>query len=315
MTDDKIKKYFLGELTETEANGFEEDFAQNAELTEQAKLVESEIIDAYLRDEFSESERLLFEANYLTTEARREKLRFAQIFLSSFKQQSKAVIEKKSIWLTIFSRHQFPRLVFAGIVTILLLGGFIFVLLNRQDKPEFARQQNTNQTPTPKNDNQNNPPISNTNIINQNLNANSVSANATNQNSADTKKPTPTPAIKTTPTPKTIEQSAPTLASFVLFPGTLRSEGEQFIKVLANTNKINLRLKLPKDANKYQTYTATIKTADGETVFTSPNLKSLNLTLPAIKLENRTYIIFLEGQNAQNQPAESITEYTFSVRR
>jgi len=54
--------------------------------------------------------------------------------------------------------------------------------------------------------------------------------------------------------------------------------------------------------------------ADGETVFTSPNLKSLNFILPAKKLENRTYIIFLEGQNAQN-PAESVTEYSFRVRR
>ena len=97
-------------------------------------------------------------------------------------------------------------------------------------------------------------------------------------------------------------------------PGTLRSEGEQFIKVSPKTDKINLRLTLPKDAAQYQTYRAILKTADGDTVFTEPNLKSLNLALAAGKLRNQTYMVFLEGQNAQN-PAESVAEYTFRIRR
>ena len=309
MTDDKIKKYFLGELSETEAEGFEENCAQSAELTEQTQLVESELIDAYLREELSAADKKLFESNYLITETRLEKLKFAKAFLNNFKTQT--IIEPKvSLWQSLFSSLQL-RLAFAGIISLLLLGGFIFVLLNLQKSGEIVQQQNTSQTPTPKIENQNNQPVLNS--ANQNLNTNLALPNRNVQNNANTNKPTPPPEIKPTPTPETVE-SAPALASFVLVPGTLRSEGEQFIKIPSKTAKVTLSLNLPKDAGKYQTYKATIQTADGDTIFTASNLKTLNLTLSADKLENRTYIIFVEGTNAQNSP-ETIAEYTFKVRR
>ncbi len=151
MNDDKIKKYFLGELDETELFDFEFNIAQKAELTEQAQLVESELIDAYLRDGLSQSERNLFENNYLITEARREKLKFAENFLNSFKTQT--VNEPQvSIWQTIFGSFQM-RLAFAGLLTLLLLGGFIFVLQNWQKNIDVVEQ--ITPTPTPVIENKN----------------------------------------------------------------------------------------------------------------------------------------------------------------
>jgi len=44
-----------------------------------------------------------------------------------------------------------------------------------------------------------------------------------------------------------------------------------------------------------------------------PNVRSLNLRLPAKNLEDRTYIIFLEGLTASG--SEPVAEYTFRVRR
>lgn len=304
MNEEKLKKYFLGKLSETENESSEEEIAVSAELTEEAQIVESELVDDYLRGNFSASDRQLFEAIYLTTEVRREKLLLAKSLWKVANEQKinefVAIKTPNSLW-QIWNAW---RVAFIGFATLLLLGAFVFFWLNSRSKEEIVKQQNTNQSPTPKAENQNVQPIENANFVNKNVN---ISPNL-NKNIS----PTPTP--KTTPTPKPSEQSAPTLASFTLLPGTLRDEGEQFIKIVPNTNKINLRLNLPKDASKYQTYTATIKTADGKTIFTAPNLKSLNLILPAEKLENRTYIIFLEGKTAEN-PAESITEYTFRVRR
>ena len=307
MTDEQIKKYFLGELSEAES--FEEICAQDAELTEQAQIIESELIDAYLRGELSAAERKSFENNYLITGLRREKLKFAKEFLNSFKEVPSEVKPQISYLQVLLGGFR-PRLVFAGLLTILLFGGFVLVWLNWQKKIEIAEQTTPTFTPipTPKVENQNVQPIENVIINNQKTNV------STNLNTQPNKNVSPTPQIKTTQTPKPTEPSAPTLASFTLLPGTLRSEGEQFIKIAPNVGKVNLRLRLPKEANKYETYTATIKTADGETVATFSNTKFLNLNFSANKLEKRTYIIFLEGQNTPN-PAESIAEYTFRVRR
>ena len=307
LNEEKLKKYFLGKLSEAENERFEEEIAVSEELSEQAHIVESELLDDYLRDTLAASDRKLFEAIYLTTEARREKLRLTNsLWKVANEQEINEIIAKtpNSVW----QNWNAWRVAFAGFAAILLVGAFAFLWLNSRGKEEIVRQESTNQSPTPKAANRNIQPIENTNLVNQNANI------STNSNSLKNKNASPTPTPKTTPTPKPVEPSAPTVASFVLLPGTLRDDGEQFIKIAPNTNKINLRLNLPKDATKYQTYIAVIKTAEGETVFTSPNLKSLNLTLPAKKLENRTYIIFLEGQNAPNTP-ESVAEYSFRVRR
>ena len=78
VTDQKLKAYFLGSLAAAEAERLEEELAANAELTEQAQIVEAELADEYLRGNLSAAQCRSFEENYLTTSARREKLRLAE---------------------------------------------------------------------------------------------------------------------------------------------------------------------------------------------------------------------------------------------
>ena len=114
--------------------------------------------------------------------------------------------------------------------------------------------------------------------------------------------------------PRPLKLNPITFATFILRPGTLRSEGEQGIKLSADIKTVSFKLQLPPDAAKYEKFSATLKTADGETVTNVANINSLNLNLPAGKLQSRTYILTLDGENAGN-PSESVTEYTFRVRR
>ncbi len=304
MNEEKLKHYFLGKLPEAGNNLFEEEIALDEKLTEAAQIAESELIDDYLRGNLSASDRELFGAIYLTTELRREKLLLAKSLWRVANEQKVSEIVAAETSLSFWQIWNAWRISFAGAAAILLIGAFVFLWLNSRDKVEIVQRQNSNQSPILAIEKPNTQPIENVNSVNRNVNKSNLQQN---------KNVAPTPAPKTTPTPP-MKQSAPTLASFTLLPGTLRDEGEQFIKIAPTAQKINLRLNLPKDAAKYQTYSAVLKTADGEIVFTAPNLKSLNLTLPAKKLENRTYIIFLEGQKAQNTP-ESVAEYTFRVRR
>jgi hypothetical protein len=77
---------------------------------------------------------------------------------------------------------------------------------------------------------------------------------------------------------------------------------------------VSLLFNLPRESDVYPFYRATVKTADGETVYSSGRLSALNIVLPAEKLKNGTYVVFLEGEKGQNA-SESITEYTFRVSR
>ncbi len=317
ISDQKLKSYFLGALAVEEAERLEEQCAADAELTEQANIVESELADDYLRGNLSADERRFFEENYLTTDARREKLRLAGN-LWKVANENRLTDEKSapSFWEKLSANYR--TLAFGGLAAAIIFGAFGLLWLNSNKNPEIARQENINQAINSEVQNQLTEALQNANVVNQSLDIgvkysnNNVNSAERNSQKNTAPKPTATPEIKSTPKP--IEPPAPTLATFTLFPGTLRSEGEQSIKISPNTTKINLRLTLPKDAAKYKNYRATLKTADGETVFTSPNLKSLNLSTSAGKIANGTYIVFLEGRNAQN-PAESIAEYTFRVSR
>lgn len=86
MTDERIIAYLLEELPEAESEQFEDEcFAQESWPT-QINLVEEDLIDAYLRDELPPEQRQHFEQNYLTTEARHERVLMAAALLRHFEE-------------------------------------------------------------------------------------------------------------------------------------------------------------------------------------------------------------------------------------
>lgn len=81
MTDELIIAYLLEELTVEERERFEEDcFAQDI-WPVQISLCEEDLIDFYLREELSPEQRQRFEQNYMTTEARQERVLIAAALL------------------------------------------------------------------------------------------------------------------------------------------------------------------------------------------------------------------------------------------
>lgn len=312
MTDDqKLKSYFLGTLAAGDAERLEEECAAAAELSEQAAVVESELTDDYLRGVLSAAEKRLFEGNYLTTDARREKLTAARNLWKIAAERQTTEAFAPSFRQTLFAYRRI--LAFGGLAAV-LLGGFVLARLNFNKDQEIVKRENTAQPLKTNAESQNSetPPIATNTDVDANAKTNS--ANFHFQKSENTAAPRPTAAPEGRAEPR--HSTAPKLAAvFTLLPGTLRSEGEQFIKISPNVKKINLRLTAPKDAAKYRIYRAVLQTADGETVVTAPNLTSARVSLPAAKLENQTYLVLLEGQNSPEQPAESIAEYTFRVRR
>src|SRR5437763_8489164 len=81
MIDERIIAYLLKELPEEELERFEDECFGQESWPAQLDLVEEDLIDAYLRDELTRKRRQRFELNYLTTEARRGRVRMTAAFL------------------------------------------------------------------------------------------------------------------------------------------------------------------------------------------------------------------------------------------
>jgi len=81
MTDERITAYLLQELTEDEAERFEEECFAHEKWPAELESVEADLIDAYLQERLTPDQRRRFEENYLTTVARKERVLVAQSFL------------------------------------------------------------------------------------------------------------------------------------------------------------------------------------------------------------------------------------------
>lgn len=316
MTEETIRKYFLGEMSEAEAEHLEESLIYDKNLFRQAEIIENEIIDDYLQKRLSKSEQHSFEKNYPITKSRQEKIRSAESFFHLLKEtppEGFAAETEKNFWQSFFEAYPFFKTFAFGVGAVVVLAAVIIgIWLNRQNNQEIASQPDVNQSPTSANENN-----VNRNIQNHGSNLGNTSNVKPDKSPEEPVKPpkaAPSPDAKPSSPTKIEEKAKPIFASFTLLPGTLRAGGEQTIKISSQTNKVILRLDLPENAVKYQTYRATIKTADGETVFTSSNLTSLNLIIPADKFRKETYIVFLEGISA-SKFAESVAEYTFRANR
>jgi hypothetical protein len=81
MTDERIINYLLKELPEEELEQFEDECFAQERWPSHLNLVEDDLIDDYLRDELPPERRRRFERNYLTTEARRQRVARAAALL------------------------------------------------------------------------------------------------------------------------------------------------------------------------------------------------------------------------------------------
>jgi methionine-rich copper-binding protein CopC len=81
MTDKRIIAYLLEELPEDDLERFEDECLAQESWPAQISLVEEDLIDAYLRNELTLDRRQHFERNYLTTQARQERVSMAAALL------------------------------------------------------------------------------------------------------------------------------------------------------------------------------------------------------------------------------------------
>lgn len=77
----RVASYLLGQMPEEESERFEDECFAQKSWPSQIKLVEDDLIDAYLHKELPPEQRRLFEQNYLTTKGRQERVKVAAALL------------------------------------------------------------------------------------------------------------------------------------------------------------------------------------------------------------------------------------------
>jgi methionine-rich copper-binding protein CopC len=147
MTDERIIAYLLEELPEEESEQFEDEcFAQDS-WPVQLNHVEEDLIDAYLRDELTLERRQRFERNYLTTEARQERVRMAAALLRHVDEyHARAQVNPQSApveeltWTNrwhAFWRHQTRTLSAAAALALTaLIVGALWFYVSRNGSPQ-----------------------------------------------------------------------------------------------------------------------------------------------------------------------------------
>jgi hypothetical protein len=76
-----VVSYLLGQMSEAESERFEDECFAQRTWPSHIELVEEDLVDAYLHEELPPGQRELFERNYLTTEARQERVKTAAALL------------------------------------------------------------------------------------------------------------------------------------------------------------------------------------------------------------------------------------------
>jgi len=100
MTDEHIIAYLLQELSEDEAERFEEQCFAQKEWPADIDSAEQELIDAYLRNELTKDRHRRFEEKYLITDARKARVLTAQSFLEVLCPPQKTTLKEKlkALW-------------------------------------------------------------------------------------------------------------------------------------------------------------------------------------------------------------------------
>lgn len=296
-----VVRYLLGDLPEEALIQVEDRAFSDQEYLRLIEAVETDLIDAYVRNQLSADERRQFEGRFLASVERRKKLEFAQAWsrvadeAKAAPQDSRAADrqEARRSWREMFAFLRGPAPAFAmAAVAVLLVGVSVWQaaqsskLRSRVGELEAERSTQQQREQTLKN----------------NLDAERARVDELSSQ---------------------LQHGSPAMvATLTLLPGSLRDASVRpEIRIAPSAQIARLEIQLvPKD--KYPQYRAELRTQRGDEVLTRNNLheqpgrggRSVLLEIPASAIGSGEYELTLQGKVAPEQ-FEDLAYYRFSVRR
>jgi hypothetical protein len=313
VTDDLMMRYLLGDISDEERVRLEEHYFADDGVFEQLSAFEDELIDDYIRGELAEPQRKQFELHFLNSAERRRKLAFAKSFTRYLSNVPTATAAAKQAawgqkitdWFGL--RSTTARWAFAAAFAAVVFGGAWLLRENWWLRTQL-REMQAQQTELRHRD---------------------------DQLSRQLAQPM-APAIEGPSEPKLAQLQPPSLpiVALTLTPGVLRSGAEQK-KLIMPPEPSLVRLRLDIEGQSYESYLATLETAEGRRVWSQGGLRTISegkvrvvvLELPSRLLGNQDYIVELRGvrsgalqanqppKEAQHLVSVEIATYSFRVAK
>ena len=301
---ERMARYLLGDLSETEQMAVEQEYFADPEKFEEVWAAENDIVDRYLRGRLSRGEREMFERNYLQSPKHRERVAVARKLLEAADRQvaesGRAIVPAPSGLMEALKALITPRFLAPTAAFLLLLSILSWIMIERSRLNEElgkTRAQLSDQQARERE------------IERQLAAEREQGVQLKSQLDSLLEKIAQMPSL-----------TPPSILSFILKPGgPTRTPGEpqHQITIPRETDLVKLQMKVEKgDSRRFQ---ANIRAVGGPQVWRSqqalkPRSGEVTVTVPANKLPVEDYFLTLSVTTPTGE-TEVINTYTFRVMR
>jgi hypothetical protein len=290
----ELIRYLLRELPEDQVEEIEQRYFTNEDSFDELRRVEADLIDSYVAGELESDQRKKFEQLYLSMSEGRKRVQFAEALRAKASE-----LPKPSTGFKKWSAAQ----LLAAVLAIFAIAGawMIWELVHLRSENQSA-QKKIQQLQKQSDDLQKQ---SAAKI--QELNKELDSARM----GEDIQPPEPIHGAR---------PPQPTFLAVLMTPGLARgSSGMQTISVDKGLNFVRFELKLDRDP--FPGYRVSLQTADGEELWNlgllkpmmTPSGKTVKFDLPAGRLDQRDYVLLLQGRSGAK--FENVSAYPFRVKK
>jgi hypothetical protein len=281
----RMLDYLLDRLPEPEREDFERRYFAEEPLFEQITSFEDELIDRFLASALSEEDHRQFTARYMRIPHLRKKVEFARALKGAAKSvaaatSSRRVVSRRS-WgdfLQFGSRFNLGVAITVALVASVGLAWMISANGQLETRLRAANEE----------------------LSRQRVLAQRLSAELNKRESG-----------------RSMETAKPLTVAFVLLPGAVRDSGESTrLLISRQVELVKLTIELARAA-EYKTCRAVLRTAEMEQVWSEnvrPDIRALELNLPARLIPSGDYILSVEGTTPGGE-VEAQPSYTFRVVR
>ncbi len=314
LSEQNIRRYLLGELTEHEQVEIEDRAFEDQRVLQQILAVEQDLIDDYVSGDIPEENLHRFQSHFLASAERKKKVTFAKTLAAVVNENPAQVIDVAAApsWhaklTAFFTRHVIAYSFAAASLLLFFVGSWLVVDRIRLGS-QIAQFRTIQESQTAQN-RQLEKDLVDERLRNQELMA--------NRGAAPQQTPTPklqpeTPQQPTTPT-------SPVVVALSLLPGI--SRGSTSLPQLAIAKDVSLvRLQIGIDPKEnYRRYRVELRTENGRQVLAQGNLsarggtrgRNIPLNVPASVLGNGRYELTLKGIT-ESGTTEDVGFYYFDV--
>jgi hypothetical protein len=301
-----MRRYLLGDLPQEERARLEDGYSTDADMFEEMLATENDLIDSYVRGELTEVERRQFEAEFLQSPQRQEKVEFARTLNQVSAERMQTVSARgtshwQELWAAFSVRHSVQplvsRMAMVAVALVVVAGGTWLLVLNarlridlqqaRAGQSELLREQGT---------------------LRQHITE--LEGSLKEQSHQDQQGV------------EVAQLNAPAEVRLSLTPGIARTVGEAQSTLVLPPTAARVRLQLMLERDDYANYLAVVRTAEGKEVSRqrlksqgSGNQRTVVVVLPAGRLRAGDYVVTLLGSSGTSGAEEEAEVYSFRIVR